>query len=413
MALSFPLSPTAGQQYVGDGVTYQYDGTLSAWIKLSPVQSALAGAAAQTGAAIIPGGTDAERAAITTPAAGMFRYNDQTAPAVMEYYDGTQWVDLATSGGGLGAWEYVFIPGFNPTYVAYGNSKYVALGTTPSTGTNMYTSVSTDGGYTWSTPALAWSTGSVNNTLSFANGVFIADANSAGNPCSATSPDGTTWTLGAAVPAFSQVLGRIAGGNSRFVAPTASGLYYSGDGLNWTVSNVSSGIARAVSYGTGSEFLAVYKSAFANPYTLQKSTDGGQTWSQTANNATTSNTDDPVSMIYTSGKYVYCYGAEANTLSSTADGVTRVVVGVASSYFTSQSNSSGNLFTAGSKAFFLNGRTVPLVSSNAFVNSVSGPAGPATYKSCAAASDGITVVSATGVTGTQIGGGFVAVAKVL
>lgn len=101
MALSFPAAPTPGQQYVGDGVTYEWDNTLGAWIKLTAVQSALPGAAAQTGAAIIPGGDDTERAAITTPVAGMFRYNDQTSPAVMEYYDGSAWVTLSTGGGNI------------------------------------------------------------------------------------------------------------------------------------------------------------------------------------------------------------------------------------------------------------------------------------------------------------------------
>lgn len=48
-----------------------------------------------TGAAIIPGGDDTARAAITSPTKGMLRYNDTASPAVMEYYDGGAWVTLS------------------------------------------------------------------------------------------------------------------------------------------------------------------------------------------------------------------------------------------------------------------------------------------------------------------------------
>ena len=69
-----------------------------------------------TGAAIIPGGDDTERTAITAPIAGMLRYNDTTLPAVMEYYDGSAWVELSTGGGGnagdpLGWFGHMLYPG--------------------------------------------------------------------------------------------------------------------------------------------------------------------------------------------------------------------------------------------------------------------------------------------------------------
>ena len=51
-----------------------------------------------TGAAILPGGDDTERSAITTPTKGMLRYNDTASPAVLEYYDGSGWVRLSTGG---------------------------------------------------------------------------------------------------------------------------------------------------------------------------------------------------------------------------------------------------------------------------------------------------------------------------
>jgi hypothetical protein len=103
MALAFPAGPTAGQQYTGpDGTVYEWNGTLSVWVKVNAVQTATAGASAATGAAVIPGGAGTARP--TTPATGMFRYNNDTPPAVLEFYDGATWQSVPTSsGGGLGA----------------------------------------------------------------------------------------------------------------------------------------------------------------------------------------------------------------------------------------------------------------------------------------------------------------------
>ena len=66
---------------------------------MTPATSVPKTPADMTGAALIPGGNNAARPA---PVEGMLRYNNQTAPAVMEYYDGTAWVTLSTGGGGLG-----------------------------------------------------------------------------------------------------------------------------------------------------------------------------------------------------------------------------------------------------------------------------------------------------------------------
>lgn len=66
---------------------------------LSPETGVPKNAPGMTGAAIIPGGDDTERAGITSPVKGMLRYNDQNAPATMEYYDGTQWVKLQSGTG--------------------------------------------------------------------------------------------------------------------------------------------------------------------------------------------------------------------------------------------------------------------------------------------------------------------------
>jgi hypothetical protein len=55
----------------------------------TPAFSVPKDAATMTGAAILPAGTDAQRAAIASPVAGMQRFN--TTQNSMEYYDGTNW----------------------------------------------------------------------------------------------------------------------------------------------------------------------------------------------------------------------------------------------------------------------------------------------------------------------------------
>jgi hypothetical protein len=85
-------------------------GTLTT-VYSSPATAVPKDDAGMTGAAIIPGGDDTERAAITSPVAGMLRYNDTTTPAVMEYYDGSNWVTLSTGGADpLGWFGHVLIP---------------------------------------------------------------------------------------------------------------------------------------------------------------------------------------------------------------------------------------------------------------------------------------------------------------
>jgi hypothetical protein len=110
MAITFPspggqtpsntFSPTSSPAQTTNGLTYVYNPTLGAWISTSagssaPVAATLAEAAAgtlntvflspqtgvpkdasgMTGAAILPSGTNLQRAAITTPVVGMQRFN--------------------------------------------------------------------------------------------------------------------------------------------------------------------------------------------------------------------------------------------------------------------------------------------------------------------------------------------------
>ncbi len=120
MALTFPPGPTPGQQYFApNGITYTWDNSLGVWVGGSvastPLAATLAEAAAgvldtvflspktgvpkdaagMTGAAILPSGTDLQRAAIATPVVGMQRFN--TDSGYGEIYTGVTntWRKLA------------------------------------------------------------------------------------------------------------------------------------------------------------------------------------------------------------------------------------------------------------------------------------------------------------------------------
>jgi hypothetical protein len=121
MALLFPTTPTPGQQYIApNGITYTWDNTLGVWtggagggstVTAASLAEAAAGtintkysspetavpknASGMTGAAIIPSGTDAQRAAIAPLVVGMQRYN--TTVNFEEVYTGavTGWKKLA------------------------------------------------------------------------------------------------------------------------------------------------------------------------------------------------------------------------------------------------------------------------------------------------------------------------------
>jgi len=79
-------------------------GTLNT-VYLSPETGIAKDASGVTGAALIPGGTTAQQPA--TPVTGMVRYNSDTSPAVMEWYNGTAWSTTwgvsSASGTGIGA----------------------------------------------------------------------------------------------------------------------------------------------------------------------------------------------------------------------------------------------------------------------------------------------------------------------
>lgn len=101
----------------------------------------------------------------------------------------------------------------------------------------------------------------------------------------ATSPDGNTWT-----PYFSYVGSQplyvfaptaLGSGSNKFASggagySTGSGLYVSGDGINWTLSSSITNNVFSLAYGAGG-LIAV--SNFSNTPDVYRSTDDGATWS--------------------------------------------------------------------------------------------------------------------------------------
>lgn len=123
-ALNFPSNPSNGDTYVGpNGVTYTFNSIDNLWTAVggggsggsgappasaveaatgiifdkysSPLTAIAKSGTGYSGAALIPGGNNAARPG--APVVGMLRYNSQSSPAVMEYWDGTTWVEIPSS----------------------------------------------------------------------------------------------------------------------------------------------------------------------------------------------------------------------------------------------------------------------------------------------------------------------------
>jgi hypothetical protein len=91
IAINAATTTTAGSAQLADA-TASKAGT-SATLVSTPAFSVPKDAAGMTGAAILPAGTNLQRAAIATPVAGMARLN--TSITALEYYNGTNWVPLS------------------------------------------------------------------------------------------------------------------------------------------------------------------------------------------------------------------------------------------------------------------------------------------------------------------------------
>ncbi len=232
MALSFPSGPTPGQQYVApNGITYTWDNTLGVWtaaagstptvtaatlaeaaagvldtVFLSPKTGVPKDAATMTGAAILPSGTDLQRAAIATPVAGMTRFNTDYTPDSLEVYDGSAWNQVA----------YVQAKGVLPDLIITANQVLPAGGS--------YENISIAAGVTVTVPSSCYLYARTSITI---NGTI--DGNGSGYPKGPRNIATSNVGQGAAAPGFGQGLG----------VTTASGVFYAGGRL----------------YGVGSSFL--------------------------------------------------------------------------------------------------------------------------------------------------------------
>jgi hypothetical protein len=172
-------------------------------------------------------------------------------PAVPPSEDGAAPID---AGQGT-PWQEVSFPaqagsGYNA--IAYGNGRWVAVG-------DGVTATSKDG-TTWSVQSLAPSTPNYENDgMGFGNGLFV----SAGFSSVSTSSDGVTWSTQKLANAQGLGASAFGGGtwvvlDNRFLTDDAFAVWTSQDAANWTpvVTTVPYGELGAIAYGNG-QFVAV------------------------------------------------------------------------------------------------------------------------------------------------------------
>ncbi|OFW79260.1 MAG: hypothetical protein A2201_00395, partial [Alicyclobacillus sp. RIFOXYA1_FULL_53_8] len=149
--------------------------------------------------------------------------------------------------------------------VAYGNGKYVAVGSND--GTNSELVDTSSDGITWSTQTVS---GASFEAVTYGGGQFVA-AGDAGTVY--TSPDGVTWTSHSAGAGFSGNLYAITYGNGTFVAVGPGGaISTSTNGATWTEATHGTSELDGVAYGAG-KFVAVGSSS-TTTLTMVSSTDG-------------------------------------------------------------------------------------------------------------------------------------------
>jgi len=121
-------------------------------------------------------------------------------------------------------------------------------------------------------------------SITFGANLFVAGGyyNPAGTfyPCVITSPDAITWTQTAIPAALSGQITRIAFANGVFVAgsQTNQQIFYSSDGLTWTISaSTSAYYMRGLAYGNG-VWVSVSSATISSDFTPAISSNNGVTW---------------------------------------------------------------------------------------------------------------------------------------
>jgi len=169
--------------------------------------------------------------------------------AVSSILDGTTWTAVGDS---------TFGTAYFITAIAYGNSKFVAVGYNyPDYNGKM--AVSTNSGGTWTAVTDSTLGTDMIFGITYVNGKFVAVG---ANGKMATSPDGTTWTAVPDSTFGTDGINAIAYGNGKFVAVGANGkMATSPDGTTWTAevnSTFGTDDISKIIYGNG-KFVAVGK----------------------------------------------------------------------------------------------------------------------------------------------------------
>ena len=117
--------------------------------------------------------------------------------------------------------------------------------------------------------------------ITFGANLFVAGGIlTTGFPCVITSPDAITWTQTAIPAALSGQITRIAYANGVFVAGASSNnqLFYSSDGLTWTISaSTSPFTVRGLAHGNG-VWVSVCSQTLSINFTPTISSNNGVTW---------------------------------------------------------------------------------------------------------------------------------------
>jgi len=134
----------------------------------------------------------------------------------------------------------------NVTAIAYGNSKFVAVGVTGKMATS-------SDGITWTEVTTSTFGSNAINAIAFGGDKFVAGSKYG---TMATSSDGVTWTAVTASPNIPSTINAIAYGGGKFVA-VGNGMATSTNGTEWTKVTPSAidSTINAIAYG-GDKFVA-------------------------------------------------------------------------------------------------------------------------------------------------------------
>lgn len=161
------------------------------------------------------------------------------------------------------------------------------------------------------------------NDIAYGNGIYIAVTyTSTGNSIIARSTDGINWTSHIAPVTTG---GRITFGNGKFVATGTRGeLFYSEDGINWTLESQTMTIA-ALEFGSG-----VFIAPFSDTYGSNKFaySEDGIDWTQ----GTFPSLARWYNVHYGNGRFIITVSGSSNTALQSSDGINWNVISMPGNY---------------------------------------------------------------------------------